>query len=82
DAKGITLGTHRAQTFSVKRFPDRIAFGMAARYIGDVVSGTRGIRHNVRITLSGVSSSIRSPRRASTDVSYPGPTASSSSPTW
>ena len=52
DAKGITLGTHRAQTFSVKRFPDRIAFGMAARYIGDVVSGTRGIRHNVLITLS------------------------------
>ncbi|WP_295389038.1 DUF5934 domain-containing protein [uncultured Thiodictyon sp.] len=52
DAQGITLGTHRAQTFSVKRFPDRIAFGMAARYIGDVVSGTRGIRHNVLITLS------------------------------
>ena len=29
-----------------------VAFGMAARYIGDVVSGTRGIRHNVLITLS------------------------------
>ena len=52
DAQGLTLGTHRAQTFSVKRFPDRVAFGMAARYIGDGVSGTRGIRHNVLITLS------------------------------
>ncbi|WP_295587457.1 type IV secretion system protein TraC [uncultured Lamprocystis sp.] len=52
DATGITLGAHRAQAFSVKRFPDRVAFGLASRYLGDVVSGTRGIRHNVLVSLT------------------------------
>ncbi len=49
---GLTLGAYRAQTFSVKRFPDRAAFGIAGRYISDYISGTRGIRHNVLITLN------------------------------
>ena len=52
DAKGIHLGEQRVQTFSVKRFPDRAGFGLAARYLGDTASGTRGIRHNTLITLN------------------------------
>ncbi|MBV5272080.1 MAG: type IV secretion system protein TraC [Lamprocystis purpurea] len=52
DSKGINLGGHRAQTLSVKRFPDRVGFGMAARYLGDALSGSRGIRHPVLITLN------------------------------
>ena len=46
------LGRQRVQTFSVKRFPDRAGFGLAARYLGDPASGTRGVRHNVLITLT------------------------------
>jgi conjugal transfer ATP-binding protein TraC len=36
----------------VKRFPDRVGFGMAARYLGDTLSGSRGIRHPVLIALN------------------------------
>jgi conjugal transfer ATP-binding protein TraC len=52
DARGVTLGGCRVQTLSVKRFPDRVAFGMAARFLGDPLSGTRGVRHNVLISLN------------------------------
>ncbi len=52
DARGLTLGDCRVQTLSVKRFPDRVAFGMAARFLGDPLSGTRGIRHNVLVCLN------------------------------
>ncbi|RKT45624.1 type IV secretion system protein TraC [Thiocapsa rosea] len=52
DAKGITLGEQRIQTFSVKRFPDRAGFGLAARFLGDPFSGSRGVRHNALITLN------------------------------
>jgi conjugal transfer ATP-binding protein TraC len=52
DAKGITLGQQRVQTFSVKRFPDRASFGLAARFLGDPFSGSRGVRHNALITLN------------------------------
>jgi conjugal transfer ATP-binding protein TraC len=52
DAKGLTLGGQRVQTFSVKRFPDRAGFGLAARFLGDPFSGSRGLRHNVLITLN------------------------------
>ena len=52
DAKGIDLGDQRVQTFSVKRFPERASFGLAARYLGDPASGTRGIRNNTLINLT------------------------------
>ena len=52
DAKGLTLGEQRVQTFSVKRFPDRAGFGLAACFLGDPFSGSRGLRHNVLITLT------------------------------
>ncbi|WP_295457869.1 type IV secretion system protein TraC [uncultured Thiodictyon sp.] len=52
DAKGITIGPERIQTMSVKRFPDRVGFGMAARYLGDAMSGSRGIRHNLLVVMN------------------------------
>lgn len=52
DAKGVLLGGQRVQTYSVKRFPDRAGFGLAARFLGDPFSGSRGVRHNVMITLN------------------------------
>lgn len=52
DAKGLVLGEQLIQTFSVKRFPDRAGFGLAARFLGDPFSGSRGVRHNALITLN------------------------------
>jgi conjugal transfer ATP-binding protein TraC len=52
DAKGLTVGECRVQTLSVKRFPDRVAFGIAACFLGDPLSGTRGERHNVLVCLN------------------------------
>ena len=49
DAQGLTLGECRVQTLSVKRFPDRLHFGLAARYLSDPFSGTRGIPHNLLV---------------------------------
>jgi conjugal transfer ATP-binding protein TraC len=51
-AGAISLGETVVQTLSCKRYPDRIGFGVATRYLGDPLSGTRGIRHNALITLS------------------------------
>jgi conjugal transfer ATP-binding protein TraC len=52
DARGLTLGAARVQTLSVKRFPDRLGFGLAARFLGDPLSGTRGVRHNLLVCLN------------------------------
>jgi conjugal transfer ATP-binding protein TraC len=52
DARGITLGDCRVQTLSVKRFPDRLSFGLAARFLGDPLSGSRGVRHNLLVSLN------------------------------
>ena len=52
DARGLWLGEKRVKTLSVKRYPDRIHFGSAAAYLGDVMSGTRGIRQNTILTLT------------------------------
>ncbi len=52
DAEGLTLGETRVQVLSCKRYPDRVGFGVAARYLGDPLSGTRGIRHNALLTMT------------------------------
>jgi len=52
DARGLDLGDCRVQTLSVKRFPDRLGFGLAARFLGDPLSGTRGVRHNLLVCLN------------------------------
>ena len=51
-AGAIQVGETVVQTLSCKRYPDRIGFGVGTRYLGDPLSGTRGIRHNALITLS------------------------------
>ena len=52
DARGLWLGEKRVKTLSVKRYPDRIHFGSAVAYLGDVLSGSRGIRQNTILTLT------------------------------
>jgi len=52
DARGLWLGSKRVKTLSVKRYPDRVYFGSAMSYLGDVMSGTRGIRQNAILTLT------------------------------
>jgi conjugal transfer ATP-binding protein TraC len=52
DARGLHLGTTRVQTVSVKRYPDRVGFGLASRFLSDPASGTRGVRHNVLLSLN------------------------------
>jgi conjugal transfer ATP-binding protein TraC len=52
DAQGLTLGEYRVQTLSVKRFPDRLHFGLAARYLSDPFSGARGIPNNLLVCLN------------------------------
>jgi len=50
---GINLGGHKkAKVLSIKRFPVHSAFGMAARYLGDMLQGVRGIRENVILSVT------------------------------
>ena len=52
DSSGVWLGQKRVKTLSVKRYPDHLYFGSAKSYLGDVLSGSRGIRQNCLITLT------------------------------
>jgi conjugal transfer ATP-binding protein TraC len=52
DEKGIWLGPKRVKTLSAKRTPDHFYFGSAKSYLGDILSGTRGIRQNTLISLT------------------------------
>ncbi|MEN9680598.1 MAG: hypothetical protein RLZZ627_491 [Pseudomonadota bacterium] len=52
DPSGVRLGEKRVKLLSVKRYPDHLYFGSARSYLGDVLSGARGIRQNCLITLT------------------------------
>ncbi len=52
DVCGVTLGDKRVKILSAKRFPAIIAPGEAMNYLADFMSGMRGIRQNVLITLN------------------------------
>lgn len=53
DTDGLWLGDERrVKSLSVKRFPKRFQFGAAASYLGDLMSGSRGIRENCMITAT------------------------------
>ncbi len=52
DEKGVWLGLKRVKTLSAKRTPDHFYFGSAKSYLGDLLSGTRGIRQNTLISLT------------------------------
>ena len=51
DEKGVWLGNKRVKTLSAKRTPDHFYFGSAKSYLGDILSGTRGIRQNALLSL-------------------------------
>ena len=48
----ITLGSRNVRLLSVKRYPEALSFGCAARYLGDLLSGSRGIRQNVLMGMT------------------------------
>ncbi|OAH97062.1 type-IV secretion system protein TraC [Methylomonas methanica] len=52
DEKGVWLSNKRVKTLSAKRTPDHFYFGSAKSYLGDILSGTRGIRQNALISLT------------------------------
>jgi len=52
DEKGVWLDPKRVKTLSAKRTPDHFYFGSAKSYLGDILSGTRGIRQNALISLT------------------------------
>ncbi|AMK79336.1 MULTISPECIES: type IV secretion system protein TraC [Methylomonas] len=52
DEKGVWLGNKRVKTLSAKRTPDHFYFGSAKSYLGDILSGTRGIRQNALLSLT------------------------------
>lgn len=54
DARGLWLGnrTQRVALMSVKRLPETSYFGVAARFLGDFMSGARGIRGNALIAVN------------------------------
>lgn len=58
DARGITFGDdkppRRVKVMSVKRFPEHTYFGIALRYLGDPLTGARGIREPYLMTATVV----------------------------
>jgi len=46
DAEGVALGARRVRLLSVKRYPETVAFGAALRYLGDPLTGARGLRES------------------------------------
>ncbi len=52
DSNGLRLGPKRVKVLSAKRFPEYITPGAAMNYLGDHLSGSRGIRQNCLITLN------------------------------
>ena len=51
-ADHLKVSRRRVHTLSAKRLPERMSFGMAMRYFGDPLSGTRGIPQHALIALN------------------------------
>lgn len=52
DEAGLWIGQRRAKTLCVKRYPEFVHLIQAAQYLGDLKTGTRGVRENILITLN------------------------------
>lgn len=50
--RGVSLPHGEARLLSVKRYPERMAFGAALRYLGDLLTGSRGLRETVLLGLT------------------------------
>ncbi|MEY2696776.1 MAG: hypothetical protein RL333_914, partial [Pseudomonadota bacterium] len=48
----IQLGSREVRLLSVKQYPESAPLGGALRYLGDLLSGSRGIRQNVLIGMT------------------------------
>jgi conjugal transfer ATP-binding protein TraC len=54
DSAGLQLGRRRVKTLGVKRLPEFVHLVQAAQYLGDLKTGTRGVRESLLITLNVV----------------------------
>lgn len=52
DGDAVRLPHGEARMLSVKRYPDRFSFGGALRYLGDLLTGSRGLRETALIGLT------------------------------
>ncbi len=50
--KYLKIGSKYVSTMSVKKYPDSIYMNLAASYLGDFMTGQRGIRETTMITMS------------------------------
>lgn len=48
----LHVGTREVRLLSVKQYPDSAPLGGALRYLGDLLSGSRGIRQNVLLGMT------------------------------
>jgi conjugal transfer ATP-binding protein TraC len=52
DSRGLRLGDRRVRTLCAKRRPEYVHLMQAAQFLGDLRTGSRGVRENVLITLN------------------------------
>lgn len=52
DEKGLWIGNQRVKTLGVKRFPEAAYPGFGVNYIGDVMTGSRGLRGQFIINMT------------------------------
>lgn len=52
DENGLWIGERRVKTLCVKRMPEYVHLVQAAQFLGDLKTGTRGVRENMLITLN------------------------------
>lgn len=52
DEEGLWVGSRRVKTLCVKRMPEYVHLVQAAQFLGDLKTGTRGVRENMLITLN------------------------------
>ncbi len=52
DDGGVWLGRRRVKTLCVKRLPEYVHLIQAAQFLGDLKTGTRGVRENLLVTLN------------------------------
>lgn len=52
DEHGLKIGSKSVRTLCVKRLPEFVHLVQAAQFLGDLKTGTRGVRENLLITLN------------------------------
>lgn len=52
DERGLMVGSKHVRTLCVKRFPEFVHLMQAAQFLGDLKTGTRGVRENMLVSLN------------------------------